>query len=331
MSKFHFKVEPHSNQLKFQQLIDSINDAISRELLKEGDILPSVNQICKESSLSRDTVFKAYSELKSRGIIESVPNKGYFVTKATTKVFLFLDTFKAYKEVLYGSFLENLPENITVDLHFHHYNINVFETIIKESLGKYTKYIVMNFNHDKVPEIIKRIPENKLLVIDWKINSNRNNSTIFQDFGQSLYDCLEENIDKIKKYKRFVYLYPEFTYHPKESIDHFEKFCADYKLNSEVILKVKNFQLDEGDLYLLVSDRTLARFLDQSDQKKLSPGVDVGVISYNETPMKKYVKDGITVISTDFEMMGRKAAEFVVNGDHVNLQIPTKLTVRSSL
>ncbi len=331
MSKFHFKVEPHSNQLKFQQLIDSINDAISRELLKEGDILPSVNQICKESSLSRDTVFKAYSELKSRGIIESVPNKGYFVTKATTKVFLFLDTFKAYKEVLYGSFLENLPENITVDLHFHHYNINVFETIIKESLGKYTKYIVMNFNHDKVPEIIKRIPENKLLVIDWKINSNRNNSTIFQDFGQSLYNCLEENIEKIKKYERFVYLYPEFTYHPKESIDFFEKFCADYKLNSEVILKVKNFQLDEGDLYLLVSDRTLARFLDQSDQKKLSPGVDVGVISYNETPMKKYVKDGITVISTDFEMMGRKAAEFVVNGDHVNLQIPTKLTVRNSL
>jgi DNA-binding LacI/PurR family transcriptional regulator len=30
------------------------------------------------------------------------------------------------------------------------------------------------------------------------------------------------------------------------------------------------------------------------------------VISYNETPMKKYVKNGITVISTDFQMMGQK-------------------------
>ena len=331
MSKFHFKVNPGSNQLKFQQLIDSITDAISRELLQVGDILPSVNQICKESSLSRDTVFKAYSELKNRGIIESVPNKGYFVARATTKVFLFLDTFKAYKEVLYGSFLENLPENYAVDLHFHHYNINVFENIIKESIGKYTKYIIMNFNHERVPEIIGKIPPSKLLIIDWKINALENNSIIFQDFGQSLFDCFAKNIDLIKKYKRFIYLYPEFTYHPKESTKYFKKFCKEFDINGEVLLKSKNFDLEKGDLYLLVSDRTLAKFLDQSDQKNLIPGKDVGVISYNETPMKKYVKDGITVISTDFELMGRKAAEFVSGNESINLQIPTSLRVRSSI
>ena len=331
MSKFHFKVDPLSNQLKFQQLIDSIIDAIGREFLQVGDILPSVNQICKESSLSRDTVFKAYSELKARGIIESVPNKGYFVAKATTKVFLFLDTFKAYKEVLYGSFLDNLPENISVDLHFHHYNINVFETIIKESLGKYTKYIIMNFDHPKIQDIVNKIPADKLLIIDWNINTPNEASSIYQDFGQPVYDCLSENIELIKNYDRFVYLYPEFTYHPKISIDYFKKFCKEHKLVHEVLLKTKNFELQKGDLYLLVSDRTLARFLDQSDQKKLIPGKDVGVISYNETPMKKYVKDGITVISTDFEMMGRNAADFVVNSESVNLQIPTTLKVRSSL
>jgi len=84
-SKFHFTVNPQSNLLKYQQLIDSINEAISRNLLRVGDMLPSVNQICNESSLSRDTVFKAYAELKNRGIVESVPNRGYFVAKAVTK------------------------------------------------------------------------------------------------------------------------------------------------------------------------------------------------------------------------------------------------------
>ena len=83
-SKFHFAVNPQSNLLKFQQLVDAINEAISRNLLQVGDILPSVNQLCKESSLSRDTVFKAYAELKNRGIIESVPNRGYFIAKAVT-------------------------------------------------------------------------------------------------------------------------------------------------------------------------------------------------------------------------------------------------------
>ncbi|MGQ7868288.1 GntR family transcriptional regulator [Sunxiuqinia sp. sy24] len=331
MSKFHFKIDPASNQLKFQQLIDAVTEAISKNLLQVGDILPSVNQLCKESELSRDTVFKAYAELKNRGTIESVPNKGYFVAKATTKVFLFLDTFKAYKEVLYGSFLENLPENITVDLHFHHYNINVFETILKESVGKYTNYIVMNFDHERVPEIIKRIPKDKLLIIDWKIRAQKDNSAVYQDFGKTLYTSFKSNINFIRKYKRFIYLYPEFTDHPQESIAYFDQFCNDHDIQSEVMKKSKELDIQPGDLYLMVSDRMLARFLDQCDQKKLTPGKEVGVISYNETPMKKYVKDGITVISTDFELMGRKAAEFVTNGQPINYCVPTSLKVRSSL
>ena len=199
-SKFHFTVNPQSNLLKFQQLTDAVNEAVSRNLLKVGDILPSVNQLCKESSLSRDTVFKAYAELKNRGVIESVPNRGYFVAKAVTKVFLFLDTFKAYKEVLYGAFLDSLPETIAIDLHFHHYNIDDFEKIIKESLGKYTKYIIMNFDHERIPEITAQIPANKLLVIDWNVNAQEGISSIHQDFGQALYDSLETGIDLIRNF-----------------------------------------------------------------------------------------------------------------------------------
>lgn len=331
MSKFKFQLDPSSSQLKFQQLVDAVIDAISRNLLQIGDILPSVNQLLKETSLSRDTVFKAYAELKNRGIIESVPNKGYFVAKATTKVFLFLDTFKAYKEVLYGSFLESLPENFSVDLHFHHYNIDIFEKIITESIGKYTKYIVMNFDHERVPEVIRQIPPSKLLVIDWQVHIMQEASSIYQDFGQSLYDSLSSQLERILKYKKFIYLYPEFTYHPLESLTFFEKFCNDNRIKYQILRNSKKLDVQSGDLYLMVSDRTLSRFLDQCADKNLVIGTDAGVISYNETPMKKYVKDGISVISTDFELMGRKAAEFVVNGGPIHIQIPTQIKVRSSL
>jgi DNA-binding transcriptional regulator YhcF (GntR family) len=330
-SKFHFAINPQSNLLKFQQLMDAVNEAISRNLLQVGDTLPSVNQLCKESSLSRDTVFKAYAELKNRGVIESVPNRGYFVAKAITKVFLFLDTFKAYKEVLYGAFLDNLPDSYAIDLHFHHYNIDDFEKIINESLGKYTKYIIMNFDHERVPEITRQIPASKLLVIDWNVHELEGTSSISQDFGQSLYDSLESGIDLIRKYQKFIYLYPSFTYHPKVSIKYFEKFCSDFKINHKTLYDFKKFDLQKGELYLLVSDRTLAKFLDQCEQKSFILGEDVGVISYNETPMKKYVKEGITVISTDFELMGKKIADFVITGEKTNLVIPSKLTVRKSI
>jgi hypothetical protein len=47
--------------------------------------------------------------------------------------------------------------------------------------------------------------------------------------------------------------------------------------------------------------------------------------------MKKYVKNGITVISTNFELMGQKAAEFVTTGNPVQFEIPTTIKLRSSL
>ena len=331
MSNFKFTVDNNSNVLKFQQLVDAIMDSISQNQLKPGDMLPSVNQIMSESQLSRDTVFKAYAELKKRGVVESVPNRGYFVMKNITKVFLFLDTFKAYKEVLYGSFLKNLQKNISVDLHFHHYNIGVFEKIIYDSVGKYSKYIIMNFDHPKVPKIIKKIPHDQLLIIDWKINVEESQSTVYQDFGESVYNCFKNNADKILKYKQFTLLYPSFTYHPKITIDYFEKFCTDFGIKHHVVYDSEQFKIEKGGLYFLVSDRTLANFLDQCEEKGFEPGHEVGVISYNETPMKKYVKNGITVISTDFEMMGQKAAEFVTTGKPIQFEVPTNLKIRSSI
>ena len=331
MSDFRFKVDRNSNALKFQQLVDAILDSISRDQLKQGEMLPSVNQIMQESNLSRDTVFKAYTELKKRGIVESVPNRGYFVTRKITKIFLFLDTFKAYKEVLYGSFLKHLPKNVTVDLHFHHYNINVFEKIVTESLGKYSKYIIMNFDHPKVSGVVNQIPEEQLLVIDWKIHASEIHSCVFQNFGEPVYQCLKENLDRIKQYRQFTFFYPSFTYHPKIAIDYFEKFCREHAIRYSVIYESEKFRIKKGELYLLVSDRTLAAFLDQCEEKGFTPGREAGVISYNETPMKKYVKNGITVISTDFELMGQKAAEFVNADEKVQFEVPTTLKVRSSL
>jgi len=331
MGNFKFTIDNNSNVLKFQQLVDAIMGSISQNQLKSGEMLPSVNQIMSECQLSRDTVFKAYAELKRRGVVESVPNRGYFVVKKITKVFLFLDTFKAYKEVLYGSFLKNLPKNIGVDLHFHHYNIGVFEKIINDSVGKYSKYIIMNFDHEKVPEIIKIIPGDQLLIIDWKIYAEEIQSSVFQNFGESVYNCLKNNAEKILKYNEFKLYYPEFTYHPKITIEYFEKFCADFGIKHSIIYDDNKFKIEKGCLYFLVSDRTLANFLDQCQEKGFEPGREVGVISYNETPMKKYVKNGIAVISTDFELMGEKAAEFVVTGNPIQFEVPTTLKLRDSL
>lgn len=331
MKSFIPKIDKSAGTPKYIQLVDQIEDAITSNLLDIGDPLPSVNILRKECKLSRDTVVKAYSELKDRGLVESIPNKGYYVARETSKVFLFLDTFKAYKEVLYGAFRKTLPSSYNVDMHFHHYNIRVFEDIIRHSIGKYSHYIIMNFDHPEMKRIINQIDPTKLLIIDWNIHTAKNQSFICQDFGEPIYSNLVRILPQLKKYKKLIYLYPEYTYHPKISISFFQQFCEEYQIKGEVIYDSDALNPQIGDVYLLVSDRTMAMLLDISQKLDYQLGKDVGIISYNETPMKKYVKEGISVISTDFREMGRKAAEFVINNKPIREFIPTRIILRSSL
>ena len=330
-NEFRFQINEGAEVPKFRQLMDSVNHAIAENRLSVGDHLPSVNQVCKEYKLSRDTVFKAYSLLKEQGVIDSVRNKGYFVAREVRRVFLFLDTVKAYKEVLYDSFTKNLPENVLSDVHFHHYNIDVFRRQIEESLGKYHRYVIMPFEHAEMEQILDLIPADKLLVIDWNLYARPASNVLYQDFGQSVYDGLEEVFPLLKKYRELVFLYPEFTNHPLDSVHFFERFCRDKQLTFRVERRSSAFEVQPGVAYISVSDRMLGRFLEQCRDKGLEPGRDAGILSYNETPMKKFIYKGITVITTDFQLMGSKAAEFVSTDAPMQFCVPTGVLIRESL
>ena len=324
-------IDHDSDIPKYQQIVNAVNNAIANSVISNGDALPSVNSICKQHNLSRDTVFNAYSLLKENNFIESVPNKGYYVASNTRKILLVLDTFKAYKEVLYHSFINNLPTNYITDVQFHHYNIDNFKTILNNSLGKYYKYVVMNFDHKDVPSVISKISNEKLLLIDWNIYASPDNNYVCQDFGKAFYTSLEAGVDLFRKYKEIHFLYPEYTQHTAETIDFFKNFCNDYNFKYEVLTDSKKYDFQKGIAYLSVSDRVLGLFLEQCKIKNLEPGVDLGFLSYNETPMKEFIYKGISVVSTDFKALGTKAAEFIMNDEPMQQYIETTLLLRESL
>ena len=247
MREVNFSINHSSDIPKYQQIVNSINNAIAKNVITTGYLLPSVNAFCKRYNVSRDTVFKSYSILKENGAIKSVPNKGYFVANETKKVLLVLDTFKAYKEVLYHSFINNLPDNIIVDVQFHHYNIDNFKTILNNSLGKYYKYVVMNFDHKEISSIISKIAKHKLLLIDWNVYAH-NNNYVFQDFGKSVYDTLSQSADLFKKYKAIHFIYPTFTNHPKETVSAFKDFCETFHFKYNIITNAKDFNIEKEKL-----------------------------------------------------------------------------------
>ncbi|MEN8115897.1 MAG: GntR family transcriptional regulator [Bacteroidota bacterium] len=332
MAGFQLNINEFSGQTKLQQLVHSITEAISNGQLKIGDALPSVNQLSSESGFSRDTVFKAYNILKQRNIIESAPQKGYFVASESFKVFMLLDDFSAFKEQLYQSFRQNLPDTYSVDLLFHHYNHDVFHQLIQNSLGRYSMYVVMNIDHDNINPILDKIDTNKLLVLDMGKPEAGKNNFILQDFNNSVNRCLEKGKDLLKKYDELILVYAENnTPHPSETVSAARSFCKNNGLAFRKINKVDADKIRQGQAYFVIRDTDLVEVVKSCRSNSLKLGKDVGVLSFNDTPMKEVVGGGITVISTDFRLMGKQAAEFVKTKQKVSKVLTTSLILRSSL
>jgi DNA-binding transcriptional regulator YhcF (GntR family) len=317
---------------KIKSLVDGIKTAIMQEKLRVGENLPSINEASALYKISRDTVFKAYNELKRCGLIDSTPTKGYFVTGEVNSVLLLLDTYSSFKQNLYHRFVANLPENYKVDLIFHQYNEHLFETIIRESIGKYSMYVVMNFSNDQFSDTLKAIPANKLLLLDFGNFEKSEFAYICQDFNEALYNCLNEGSVLLKKYRKFVYVAPEELSHPISSIDYFIQYCTESGMEYEIIRRIADLKEVEADtVYLCILPDDLVRIIKAADAAQLALGKDIGLIAYNENPILEVIKNGITSIGIDFGLMGEKAAAFVTGKQPVQEYLPTKLIVRGSL
>src|SRR6476620_1505383 len=97
----HLFIDYYSATPKYLQLANSIVKAINNGVLKENDMLPSINELSFEFEISRDTAEKGYKHLKKKGVLGSVPGKGYFVKSTELnqqlKIFLFFNKLSAHK------------------------------------------------------------------------------------------------------------------------------------------------------------------------------------------------------------------------------------------
>ena len=316
---------------KVTQLADLISQAISMREFLEGDSLPSINELSRRYGVSRDTVFKAFSDLRERGIIDSTPRKGYFVTGQVTNVLLLLDQYTPFKETLYNSFAKHLPVNYKVDLLFHQYNERLFSTIVRESVGKYNKYVVMNFDNERFSASLNKISPARLLLLDFGKFEKERYSYVCQDFDESFYGALQRLDDRFSSYRKFVFLFPSSLKHPQSSKDYFFRFCQDYNLSGSVEEDVENLKVEKDTAYLAIKQQDVVKVVKQGRLAGLKCGKDFGLLAYNDIPSYEVIDEGITALTIDWEQMGNEVARFVLDNAVVQKYLPTEVRLRNSL
>lgn len=316
------KIDKNLKKPVYQQICDWVYLGINSKNFIPGYHLPSINQIAEENSLARETVVKAFRILREKGIVQSVHGKGFFIVSEKTNfshhVFLLLDTLSAYKEVMFEAIQKTFGNDAVIDIYFHHFNPKTFKNLINEAAGNYTSYLVLPFDNKQITEMLQPVPEEKLYLLDrWPRFYKNPFVGVYQDFYNDVINALSSVVEKVALYKKVVLIFRDaLTDVPTELLEGFEAFCYENRIDYEAIRNsFTKDKIKRNVAYLTIDDNDLVKVLEVSLAKKWKIGKDIGIISYNDTPLKKVVANGISVISTNFEKMGKKVAKMVLSGE----------------
>ena len=321
------------------QICNAVLHGIEENILDKGYLLPSINDLSYELEISRDAAERAYRHLKQLGIVSSVPGKGYFISntefRQPIRIFLLFNKLSTHKKIIYDSFVSTLGENAAVDFYIYNNNFLLFKKLLNRRKEEYSYYVIIPHfieGGDNAHEIINTIPKEKLLLMSKLLPEVTGNyAAVYEDFEKDIFGALQQLLERLSKYDTLKIVFPGYTYHPTEILKGFMKFCHQYAFNYEVVNDIDKELIKEKVAYVSLMEDDLVVLIEKILNTNLVVGEDVGVISYNETPLKRIILNGITTISSNFEMMGVKAAELILNKSTEQVGIPFKVKLRNSL
>lgn len=333
------KIAEYSFTPKYLQIINSIIKGIEERKLSKGYLLPSINELGNELDVSRDTCVRVYRELKKMGVIQSVPGKGYFVSnvqlKKRIRIFLMFNKLSTHKKIIYDSFVTALGDNASIDFYIYNNDYSLFKELLAGKKTDYDYYVIIPHFFEEVgdvAEIMNWLPKEKLILMDKVLpGSEGSHGIVYENFEKDIYEALTQALELLSKYHTIKIIFPEYTYYPEEIVKGFRNFSREYAFNYEVINDIREEAIADGTVYISVMEDDLVTLIEKILDTKLEVGKKVGVLSYNETPLKRIILNGITTISTDFQMMGQQAARLILENSKEKIELPFHLTVRQSL
>lgn len=320
---------------KQERIVKGIINCIDSNKYLVGDGLPSVNELSTELGYARETIVKAYKELKERGLIRSKPGVGYFVASNNIdlkqSIALVLYGFQTFQQEFYNTFRKSLGEDYHIDVFFHHNNLDVYESILDSIKGKYATYVVAPIQATAAEQFLDHINHERLLIIDRYQFLSEKVSKVTQEFEQSMLRVLEELTDRISNYNKVILYYRDNLDYPQGIHTATLKYCNDNNISLEVKEEFDVSDIARGRLFFTLGDGDLWPILKFAKSNGLEIGVDIGILSHNDSPVKEIIQGGITTFSTDFNEMAVHAAQYIRDRKFINKIIPSKLIKRKSL
>ena len=328
----------------YKQIIRDIRSRVADGTLHSGEQIPSINNLADELHISKDTVNKAYTALRKEGLLDSFHGKGFFIASpkdhSQMRVLLLFDKFSPIKQELFQAFTARIDGHAELTVRFHNQDVDLLSHYLDESLGNFDFYLVSpHFKLDeptqrRVIRLLSRIPNRKLILIDRQMpRLSGHYGAVYQDYNQDIYDALSGCIDRLRDFSLLnVIMVPDSLYHTEISAA-VRRFCKTFGIRARYLSRTTPADIRKGEVYLVLNsqiDTALKEIALQARSKGFSIGKDIGMISYNESPLSEIVLNGLTTVSTDFAQMGALAADMVLSGDFRKVKCDFRILCRAT-
>ena len=334
----NLKIDSESEIPKYKQVVDLFISDIEAGIFKQGQRIPSINEMSEELLLSRDTVEKAYVYMKKKGILLAVRGKGYYVNQVNVskklKICLIFNKLSNYKRSIYYSFVKTMGVKASVDVFIYNYDPDEFEAIIDNNLNNYDYFVILpplRNENANISKVIKKIPREKVLFIDRFLDELKDYPVVYQEYDKDIQSALTCGLDLLRKYNRLNLVFPQTEFYPPYIVRGFQIFCQVHGFPFTIIDRMEDTEIRQGEAYIIVSDDDLYAFIRKVKQQNWTLGKDCGVVAYNENQVKEILCDGITTISTNHEEIGQLAAQMILTQKFERIKSPFEFIRRNSL
>lgn len=336
--KYLREVDFNSRLPKYRQVILAITRDVRKAILRPGDKIPSINEASSECYLSRDTVEKAYKELSRRGIIRSVPGKGFFVSETVfdnpLKILLVFDRLDDSRWKLYHA-LNQCLEGAELTMMSYEHNYRMLTLSLQEHQDDFDFFIVIPHffaYQDDLRKAFEAVTPERLIVLTHAVDGLDDQTSQFTfDRRVAWEQALKKVEERFSHYKRMVLYFPEDFSFPQEILEAVEAFCESAQLPLKVQQEWDQRKVQTGDVCLVLEDETLSSLLEVMGERGLEPGKDIGIVSFDDNPLKEALAGGISTLGYDYHEIAQLTATRIETGNPLSHHFPLQWTIRKSL